>query len=128
MSLSVLVVDDEADLLSEIVRHLRRHGYRVTAAASFVEGRDRICEAVKLDVLVTDLRMPDGDGLDLVQLARRRHGTCRIIVNTGHLDGDQAIAAEHAGADAVLFKPFGCRDLLALIRAAEPAPLATTAA
>lgn len=127
MRLSILVVDDETDLLSEIARHLRRHGHHVAAADSFAGGQKIIDSATALDVLITDVRMPDGNGLDLARQARQRHRVCRIIVNTGHLDDDQIGAAEEAGANAVLFKPFTCRNLLTLVTANDTTPLAAPA-
>ncbi len=69
MSQSVLVVDDEADLLITFERLLRRWGYRVTAAASVAAGLIAL-ERDRPDLVISDLRLPDGDGFQLVRAAR----------------------------------------------------------
>lgn len=131
-ALKILLVDDEVELLSEIARHLRRRGHNVNTADSFTGGQDLIDGAVDPDVLITDVRMPGGNGLDLARRARVRHERCRIVVITGHLDRTQVGSAKAAGACAVLFKPFSCAKLVETIVAngiaLEPRPPAVLAA
>jgi DNA-binding NtrC family response regulator len=119
-ALFILVVDDEVELLGEVARYLRRRGHRVQEASSFAAGRRMIESAADPDVLVTDVRMPGGNGLDLARRARELHARCRIVVMTGHLDPSQIESAEEAGAAAVLFKPFSFSKLLELVLAAAP--------
>ena len=66
----ILVVDDEADLVASYERLLRRKGYGIVSAGSRVEGL-RLVAREPLALVITDLRLPDGDGLDLVRAARR---------------------------------------------------------
>lgn len=122
-ALTILVVDDEVELLSEIARHLRRRGHNVLTADSYVGGQALIDDAVNPDVLITDVRMPGGNGLDLARRARERHARCRIVVITGHLDRSQIGMAKEAGAATVLFKPFSCSKLLETVMA-DAAPTA----
>jgi DNA-binding NtrC family response regulator len=129
-TLSILLVDDETELLREIALYLKRRGHHVMHATSFPTGAALIDNAVDPDVLITDVRMPGGCGLDLARRARTRHPRCRVVVMTGHLDESQISTADDIGASAVLFKPFGFRRLLshidaagmALDRAARAAP------
>jgi len=118
-SLTLLVVDDEVELLGEIVRFLQRRGHQVHAAPSFAAGMDLIDCTISPDVLITDVRMPGGSGLDLARRARERHPDCRVIVMTGHLDQSQIGPAEELGAVAVLFKPFSFGRLLTLVTSAD---------
>lgn len=123
-ALSILLVDDEVELLSEIARHLRRRGHNVHTADSYVGGQELIDGAVDPNVLITDVRMPGGNGLDLARRARDRHARCRIIVITGHLDRSQIGTATEAGAAAVLFKPFSFSKLMEMIMGGAVAPQA----
>jgi DNA-binding NtrC family response regulator len=116
-SLSILLVDDETELLREIALYLKRRGHQVVHATSFTTGAALIDDAVDPDVLITDVRMPGGCGLDLARRARTRHPRCRVVVMTGHLDETQLSTADDIGASAVLFKPFGFRRLLSHIDA-----------
>jgi DNA-binding NtrC family response regulator len=113
--LSILLVDDESELLGEVARYLQRRGHQVHTAVSYATGQDLIDNAVGPDVLITDVRMPGGNGLDLARRAQERHPRCRIIVMTGHLDQDQFGSAEDLAGVALLFKPFSFRRLLALV-------------
>ncbi|HKU98561.1 MAG TPA: response regulator [Vineibacter sp.] len=109
------MIDDEVELLGEIVRFLQRRGHKVHAAAAFAGGMDLIDGTINPDVLITDVRMPGGNGLDLARRTRARHPDCRIVIMTGHLDQSQIGPAEELGAVAVLFKPFSFGRLLTLV-------------
>jgi DNA-binding NtrC family response regulator len=121
-SLSILLIDDETELLREIALYLKRRGHRVKPAESYATGAELIDKAVAPDVLITDVRMPGGSGLDLARRARERHPHCRVIVMTGHLDESQIGTAEDIGASAVLFKPFSFSRLLPQIASTDTAP------
>jgi DNA-binding NtrC family response regulator len=114
-ALNILLVDDETELLGEMARYLQRRGHQVHTAVSYAAGQDLIDNAVAPDVLISDVRMPGGTGLDLARRIQERHPACRIIIMTGHLDEEQIGSAEELGAAAVLFKPFSFRRLLSLV-------------
>jgi two-component system response regulator PilR (NtrC family) len=117
MSQSVLVVEDEADLLATYERLLRRWGYRVTAAASVAAGLIAL-ERDRPDLVISDLRLPDGDGFQLVRAAREAPRPPPIIIVTGVPSEDRRRAAMTAGAAAFLAKPFRTSTLLALVQSA----------
>ena len=121
-ALNILLVDDETELLGEIARYLERRGHRVQTAVSYAAGQDLIDNAVAPDVLISDVRMPGGTGLDLARRVQERHSGCRIIIMTGHLDEEQIGSPEDLGAAAVLFKPFSFRRLLSLVTGADARP------
>jgi DNA-binding response OmpR family regulator len=111
----ILIVDDEADLVSTYERLLRRRGYRVVSAGSCREGL-LVVEREPLALVLTDLRLPDGDGLDIVRAARRTtpNSTLSLVV-TGFASEASRTAALAAGASGYLAKPFGASALIALI-------------
>ena len=111
----ILVVDDEADLVSTYERLLRRQGYRVIAAGSRGAGL-AIVEREPLGLLITDMRLTDGDGLDLVRAVRRLPAAPPAIVVTGFGSEASRAAALAAGATAYLAKPFGTSALVSLVQ------------
>ena len=104
----VLVVDDEPEILAEVAGFLRRRGEVVVTASSCAQGRRALDDdTVPIDILLTDARMPDGSGLELVRLAvERPDGPVMCILMTGHVEqGDLAADLQDAGVK-VIYKPF----------------------
>jgi len=114
----VLVVEDEAELLDEVASYLRRRGETVETATSCKEAR-RILEddSKPVDVLISDARMPDGNGIDLIRAHTERvGGRCICILMTGHLEQSQ-ISAELCGVK-IFYKPFAVATLYREMRSA----------
>ncbi len=117
MSSAVLVVDDEQDLLASYERLLRRQGFVVIAAGSRHEGLV-ILGREPLKLVIADLRLPDGDGLDIVRAARGQPTPVPALVVTGFASEASRAAALAAGAAAYLAKPFAASEFSALVAAA----------
>jgi DNA-binding NtrC family response regulator len=111
---SILVVDDEADLLATYERLLRRHGYRVIPAGTRRCALDAI-SSQRLALVVSDLRLPDGDGLDVVRAARALTPGPPVIVVTGFPSPAAQRLAMEAGAAAFVAKPFSVPSFSALV-------------
>lgn len=111
----VLVVDDEADFLATYERLLRRQGYEVVTAPSRAAGLTALAGSPP-HLLISDLRLPDGDGLDVVRAARGAREPVPVIVVTGYPSDETRRAALAAGATTLLAKPFAATVLLAAIR------------
>lgn len=112
----VLVVDDEADFLATYERLLRREGFEVVSATSRAAGLAALAAQV-VQLVISDLRLPDGDGLDVVRAAHGSGPPVPVIVVTGYPSDETRRAAIAAGATAFLPKPFAAAVLLAAIRA-----------
>lgn len=110
----VLVVDDEADLRVTYERLLKRQGYRVVCAGSRRQGL-WLLQAEPLALVVSDLRLPDGDGLDVVRAARASSVPTPAIVVTGFPSAESRQAAMAAGASAFLVKPFSASGLARVV-------------
>lgn len=112
----VLVVEDEPQMRKFIRASLSSHGYRVLEA-------DRVAEAVMLltshnpEMILLDLGLPDGDGIDLTRQIREWSGVPIIVLSARGREDDK-VAALDAGADDYLTKPFGVNELLARMRVA----------
>jgi DNA-binding response OmpR family regulator len=109
---SVLVVEDDWGIASQLVRGLSRGGYDVRHVTT---GEDALSHAAP-DVVLLDLGLPDGDGVDVCRRLRERSGVA-IIVVTARGEEPERVLALDAGADDYLVKPFGLAELLARIRA-----------
>ena len=110
----VLVVDDEPDMRSSYDRLLRRLGYRVVEAESRQQGL-AVIEGGPLALVVSDLRLRDGSGLDVVAAAHAARIPVPAIVVTGFLSAESRRAALAAGAAGFLAKPFAAGDFSALV-------------
>ncbi len=115
--LEVWVVDDDASIRWVLERALRRDGMEprpfehADAALAALAGH-------RPDVLITDVRMPGTQGLELLEIARRDHPGLPVIVMTAHSDLDHAVAAYRGGAFEYLPKPFDIDEAVALVRRA----------
>lgn len=117
MAPRVLVVDEERDMLASYERLLRRQGFRVIVTGSRHEGL-AILNREPLTLVITDLRLPDGDGLDIVRTARSQPTPVPALVVTGFPSESSRVAARAAGASAYLAKPFAASQFSALVVAA----------
>lgn len=114
MTPAILAVDDERDLLVSYERLLGRSGYRVIGSSTRHEGLAVIARE-RLALVISDLRLPDGDGLDIVHAACRAPAPVPVIVVTGFASEASRLAALGAGAAAYLAKPFAASELAALV-------------
>ncbi len=110
----VLVVENEVDLAVTYQRLLHRHGYRVVAAGTRREALVILAEE-SLTVVITDVRLPDGDGLDVVRTATAASPRTQAIVVTAQSSEAVRLAAFEAGASAYFRKPFSSPELIAAV-------------
>ena len=117
----VLVVDDEADIRELLDLTLARMGILADCAASVGEARACL-EREEYSLCLTDMRLPDGDGLEIVRLIGSRYGQTPVAVITAFGSTDNAVAALKAGAFDYLAKPVALDQLRALIKSALSLP------
>ncbi len=113
----ILVVDDSEATLEVLERHLSAAGYVVNAVRRAADAL-RMLEGEAVDLVVTDLRMPDVSGLELVRHIRANHRDVAVIMITGHASIESAVAAVKEGAEDYLTKPFTDEELLTAVRRA----------
>ena len=111
----VLVVDDEADVRSVVARALQADGHVVSTAEDLASARERT--AAGTDLIVLDLRLPDGFGLDLCRELRSEGFSVPILILTAFTEVALRVAGLDAGADDYLAKPFAVVELRARVRA-----------
>jgi len=114
----VLVVDDEAELhevISDTVG--KRLGCRLIAASNLAQAR-KVLESQKIDLLLTDVNLPDGDGMSLLPILHLHQPLAQAIVITGAPSMGNAIEAMREGASDFVSKPFTGGDLIERVRRA----------
>jgi two-component system response regulator RegA len=114
--LPLLLVDDDAPFRQRLQLTLERKGFAVTGVGSIAEAR-RFAGSLKPGHAVVDMRLEDGNGLDLVAELRALRPDIRIVVLTGYGNLATAVAAVKAGAVDYLAKPADPEDIVAALTA-----------
>lgn len=110
---TVLIVEDEKTIREGLVRAVGRAGHQAVGAATLAEARGALSQAI--DCVLLDIRLPDGDGLELLAQIRQSHPRLPVIMATAYGDSDRTIAAMRAGAFEYVTKPFDLAALLATV-------------
>lgn len=115
---AILILDDSATMLMTLAQTLTGAGYEVVTAANGKEGVDLINNGLKPTVVLTDLNMPEMDGIEFIKEARRIATTkfTPIIVLSGDTDGRKRDEARTAGASGWLTKPPQPKQLLYVVK------------
>ncbi|MBL7087422.1 sigma-54 dependent transcriptional regulator [Acidovorax sp.] len=114
---SILVVDDEPDLRTLYELTLLREGYRVETASSVQEAREQL-KAHRFDAVITDMRLPDGFGMELLQDLRDQQRRERCVVMTAYGSAENAVEALRAGAFDYLTKPVDLKQFRSVVASA----------
>lgn len=107
---SLLLVDDDEPFLKRLAKAMEKRGFFVEQAGSVAAGR-AIATARPPAYAVIDLRLEDGNGLDVVEVLRARRPDCRVVVLTGYGAIATAVAAVKIGATDYLSKPADATDI-----------------
>jgi len=111
----VLIVEDNLILAKSIQRHLEREGVEVTAVGSCEEAR-RAFDTRRYDLILTDVRLPDGVGLDLIEEIGRAPQRPPVLIITGEERLAWEQRARELGIEAFLVKPFAMATLGQIVR------------
>jgi len=108
---SILIIDDEPLMRVSMVDALKAIGYEVQEASTGLEGLDRL-QASRFNLVITDLRLPGADGLQIVAQCKEQWPDTEVIVITAHGSVDTAVHAMKGGAYDYITKPFSMDELL----------------
>jgi two-component system, OmpR family, response regulator len=112
----ILVVDDDPEIRKLLARYIESQGFRVLLAASCRELRDKLASNA-VDLVVLDVMLPDGSGLEVCRDLRAERSNVPIILLTALKEDVDRIIGLEIGADDYLGKPFNPRELIARVRA-----------
>ena len=122
----VLVVDDEPDIRELLELTLVKMGLGVDSAGSIAEAKQRL-DASRYQLCLTDMRLPDGEGLELVRHIAGLAGELPVAVITAYGSAENAVAALKGGAFDYVSKPVGLEQLRALVKSALSLPARNSA-
>jgi DNA-binding NarL/FixJ family response regulator len=124
----VLVVDDHDLIRQGLARAFERQpDFELMAQAGSIAEAEAVAARARPDVVVSDVRLPDGSGLDLVRTLRQSDPTLALVVLTMYAGDDQLFAALEAGASAFVAKDAPSDEVIAAARHALAAPKSFTA-
>ena len=121
---AILLIDDDDMFRDVLASALATSGHKVTQASNGAEGL-RLFRQSPPDLVITDIVMPEKEGLGTIMELRQSHPTARVIAMSGGLAHDPKLylhMAEKFGASAVLAKPFHLSDLMKAVDAALQSP------
>ncbi|MCC0063493.1 MAG: ActR/PrrA/RegA family redox response regulator transcription factor [Defluviimonas sp.] len=117
---SLLLVDDDPVFLNRLARAMEKRGFETTAVESVAAGRSAAV-ARRPAYAIVDLRLGDGNGLDVVEVLREQRPDCRVVVLTGYGAIATAVAAVKIGAVDYLAKPADAEDVVNALMARDGA-------
>ena len=121
----VLIVDDEPDICELIEITLARMGLTTQSANNITDAK-LVLASEKFDLCLTDMRLPDGNGIELVELMQRKYPQLPVAVITAHGNMETAVKALKAGAFDFVSKPVDLKILRSLVAAATALPQSST--
>ncbi len=111
----ILIVDDEKGMRDLLSIMLKNEGYKVDAAESAGKARDLIARGA-YDLVISDISMPDGSGVDVLRTARETQPDCLVILITAYASTESAIEALKLGAYDYIIKPFDVEELRIVLK------------
>ncbi|MBK8010866.1 MAG: sigma-54-dependent Fis family transcriptional regulator [Deltaproteobacteria bacterium] len=114
MSARILILDDEPNIVVSLSRALELEGYAVETASTVAEAEQRI-QRRQPDLALLDVRLPDGDGIELLERIKKSESAPPVVMMSGHGTIDEAVRAIQLGAADFLEKPIGQDRLLLTI-------------
>lgn len=105
MAIKMCIIDDEVGIIDEVKDFFQEEGYEVSTADCGKDGIQLI-KAVKPDLLILDIKLPDMSGLNVLRICKEESPDTKVIVMTGYVDQGIIDEAESLGRDAFLQKPF----------------------
>jgi len=126
-TLNILVVDDEQVVLDSIIKHLKRDNFKIHTALTAKIGLE-LLDSGEMDIILTDLMMPEMDGLQFMKEVKKHDPHTPIIMITGYATINTALQATELGAFDYIAKPFTKSELRSVLQRASELVLKSDAA
>jgi DNA-binding response OmpR family regulator len=113
--MKILLIEDENDLVDTMKNYLATEGFLCETAATYFEAEDAL-SVFKYDIIILDLTLPGGDGLDLIKLIKERNNEAGLLIVSARNSLDDKIKGLDMGADDYISKPFHLAELNSRIK------------
>lgn len=107
----ILIIEDDHKLSRNLARYLLREGFKVRTATCALEGTRKLSREDMIDVILLDIHLPDGNGLDFFRRVRTLFPRIKAVVMSGQASTQDREQARHLGITQFLTKPFALSDL-----------------
>jgi len=111
----ILIIDDEQSMCEMLAILLKKEGLEVATAGSRAEAAERLRRG-PVDLVLTDVQLPDGDGLEILRHVKSASPETAVVVMTAYGTAEMAVAARKLGAEAYILKPFDVDELRIVVR------------
>lgn len=111
----ILVVDDDSTVRKSLSKALQRYDYTVITAQTKSEAESMLASQLKVNLAIVDLRLPDGNGLDLLATIKNQQPDSEVIILTGYGSFEMAVTAARKGVFHFLTKPFELQELIEIV-------------
>jgi len=115
----ILIVDDDENMNFALSETLKRKNFTVDSAFSYLEAKEKI-NFFNYPMIITDVRMPDGNGIKLVSEIKKKNMNTKVIVITAYGKVEDAVIAMKAGAEDYILKPFASEKIIKLVEKYYP--------
>ena len=116
-NVKLLIIDDEVEFASTLCQRLQLRGFDATYVDSGTEGL-AVLSKIQPDIVLLDLKMPDMNGLDVLEKIKQYNQSIEVFLLTGHGSADAGIVAMEKGAFDYIMKPVDLKELLEKINSA----------
>lgn len=112
---SILIVDDEENMLKMLKTFFEEKEFKCYTAKNGREALE-VVEANKIDLVITDMKMPEMDGLELLRVIKEKYNNISAVIMTGFAEEYTTTEALNLGADGYITKPFRNKELLLILK------------
>jgi DNA-binding response OmpR family regulator len=113
--MKILIIEDEKDLLESMVAYIESEGVKCETASTYFQAEDSLA-AFSYDIIILDLTLPGGNGLDLISLIRERNGNAGLLIVSAKNSLSDKLTGLDLGADDYITKPFHLAELNSRIK------------
>jgi len=111
----ILIVDDEENMLKMLKTFFEEKGFKCYTAKNGKEAL-AVIEENEVDLVITDMKMPEMDGLELLRIIKEKHSNISAVIMTGFAEEYTTTEALNLGADGYITKPFRNKELLLILK------------
>jgi two-component system response regulator PilR (NtrC family) len=120
----ILVVDDNPEIIEEISQTLRRRGHEVISATGVKDALVALATQAPVACVITDMRLPEGSGADVLRVANRLHPSSLKFLMSGEANTDEINEARREGLEAIFWKPVSLRMVVEAVHERDKAAMA----